>query len=77
MLGKGCSAGSDAERYRACRPSRLSNCLSVVGVESGIISAAQQKDIIDYLITHEVDVKRDDALLVIKRIGQLAESCDS
>ena len=55
-------------------PDRSYQAIVKNGVESGIISAVQQRSITDYLIQNEVDVKRDDAILVIKKIRQLGES---
>ena len=41
-------------------------------VEHGLIPENEQDIIIDYLIHNEVDVKREDALLVIEKIKELA-----
>jgi hypothetical protein len=41
-------------------------------VVQGLIPENEQDSIIDYLIHNEVDVKRDDALLVIEKIKELA-----
>ena len=43
-------------------------------VESGFIPSTEQDAIIVFLVDNEVDVKREDALLVIKKIVELAGS---
>ncbi len=43
--------------------------------ESGLISSSEQDVIIGFLVDNEVDVKREDALLVIEKIKELAGSC--
>ena len=43
-------------------------------MEAGVITASRQDEIVGFLINNEVDVKRDDALLVIRKIRQLAET---
>ena len=44
-------------------------------VESGLIPSSEQEAIIGFLVDNEVDVKREDALLVIEKIKELAGSC--
>ena len=44
-------------------------------VESGLIPSSEQDAIIGFLVDNEVDVKREDALLVIEKIVELAGSC--
>ena len=41
-------------------------------VGQGLIPGDEQESIIDYLVHNEVDVKREDALLVIEKIKELA-----
>jgi|GEM_PF-6688197 len=39
------------------------------GVELGIVPADKKQYLIDYFVNNEVDIKRDDVLLVIKKKG--------
>jgi hypothetical protein len=55
-------------------PNRSYHAIVKAGVKAGIITLSRQDEILDFLIKNEVDVKRDDALLVIRKIRQLAES---
>jgi hypothetical protein len=54
-------------------PDRTYQLIVKKGVESKVISAALQDTITTYLINNEVDVKRDDALLVIEKIREMVE----
>ena len=55
-------------------PDRSYHAAVKMVVESGLISSSEQDAIINFLVDNEVDVKREDALLVIKKIVELAGS---
>jgi hypothetical protein len=40
-------------------------------VEAGVVSVSVQDELIDFFVNNEVDVKQDDALLIIEKIRQL------
>jgi hypothetical protein len=53
-------------------PDRTYAAMVKNSVAQGLIPENEQDSIIDYLIHNEVDVKREDALLVIEKIKELA-----
>lgn len=53
-------------------PERTIQAIVKKGVVSGVIPGSRQDDIMGYLIGNEVDIKREDALLVIKTISELS-----
>ena len=53
-------------------PDRTYHSMVKMGVELGIVPADKQEFLKDYFVNNEVDVKRDDALLVIRKIRELA-----
>jgi hypothetical protein len=53
-------------------PDRSYHAAVKMVVESGLISSSEQDAIINFLVNNEVDVKREDALLVIEKIKELA-----
>ena len=53
-------------------PDRTYAAMVKKSVDQGLIPESEQDTIIDYLIHNEVDVKREDALLVIEKIKELA-----
>lgn len=55
-------------------PDRTYQAMVKKAVESGTIAASRRDALIDYLINNEVDIKRNDAVLVIEKIRELAES---
>ena len=55
-------------------PDRTYHSMIKKGVELGIVPADKKQYLIDYFVNHEVDIKREDALLVIKKVSQLAET---
>ena len=56
-------------------PDRTYAAMVRKSVVQGLIPENEQDTVIDYLVHNEVDVKREDALLVIKKIVELAGSC--
>jgi hypothetical protein len=52
-------------------PDRSYHAMVKKGVEAGVVSVLAQDELIDFFVNNEVDVKRDDALLVIEQIRQL------
>ncbi len=52
-------------------PDRSYHAMVKKGVEAGVVSVSVQDELIDFFVNNEVDVKRDDALLVIEKIRQL------
>lgn len=55
-------------------PDRTFATIVKSSVENGHIPKSDKDTMIDYLIQNEVDVKREDALLVIEKIKELAGS---
>jgi hypothetical protein len=53
-------------------PDRTYHSMVKKGVELGIVPADKQEFLIDYFVNNEVDIKRNDALLVIRKIRELA-----
>ncbi len=53
-------------------PDRTYAAMVKKSVGQGLIPENEQDTVIDYLIHNEVDVKREDALLVIEKIKELA-----
>ena len=52
-------------------PDRSYHAVVKKGVEAGVVSVSVQDELIDFFVNNEVDLKRDDALLVIEKIRQL------
>ncbi len=52
-------------------PDRPYHAVVKKGVEIGIVSVSVQDEFIDFFVNYEVDVKQDDALMVIEKIRQL------
>ncbi len=55
-------------------PDRTFAAIVKSSVENGHVPKSEKDTMIDYLIHNEVDVKREDALLVIEKIKELAGS---
>ncbi|MCL7415846.1 MAG: TfuA-related McrA-glycine thioamidation protein [ANME-2 cluster archaeon] len=55
-------------------PDRTYTAIVKKSVTEGVVPESEQDIIIDHLIHNEVDVKREDALLVIEKINELAGS---
>jgi hypothetical protein len=52
-------------------PDRSYHAMVKKGVEAGVVSVSVQDELIDFFVNNEVDVKQDDALLIIEKIRQL------